>query len=264
MGPLPAGSGRERRASRRGGVFGSGYEIDVRGRRVPSAAADFPGRRLVQVAAGVDLAFAAAVLAETFFFRSPWGRFIARFLVAVAAWVVLAFQTGAMAPRALQIRRAFGAIGVAFVLFHRLLAGPALPEDAPWLGAGCLVLGLGAIAAHRALAMRAREVCEAHPRWESCVPDPVAWTRRRVVVAACAAEWIAAGAVETWFASFWFGLVIAAGGVLGLILSKDLSHPADEHRLRPSDRSTNRAWLVYPLAAPLLVLRVLWVLTRLV
>lgn len=264
MGPAFPGSVRERRAPRRGGLFASGYEVDPRGRRVPSTAAEFPGRRLVQTAAVVDLVFAAAVLAETLFFRSPWGRFIARFLVALAAWVVLAFQTGATAPRALEIRRALGVIGVGFVLFHRIVSGPATPADAPWLGAACLVLGFGALATHRALSLRAAEVCEAHPRWESCAPDPAAWSRRRLVVAVCAAEWVAAGAVETWFASFWFGLVIAAGGVLGLILSKDLSRPADEHRLRAVDRSTHRSWLVYPLAAPLLVVRVLWVLRRLV
>lgn len=261
MSPSPARSVRDRRLPR-GGLFVPRYEVDPAGRRVPSPAADFPGRRTAQAAALVDLAFAVTVLVETFLGRFPWGRFIARFVVAAAAWMVLAWETGAMAPRALQVRRAMGVLGVGFVLAHRLWVGPALSADAPWLAAGCLVLGFGAIASHRALSLRAREVCDAHPRWESCVPDPAAWSRRRVVIAACAAEWVAAGSVETWFASFWFGLVIAAGGVLGLILSKDLSRPPDQRRIRPADRSSNRAWLVYPLAAPLLVLRVLWVLSQ--
>src|SRR5262245_49856870 len=122
MSPEPAGSVRVPRKARGGGVFVPRYEVAPSGRRVASPAASFPGRRLVQAAAVVDLAFAAAVLAQTFFGHSPWGRFIARFLVGVGAWMVLAQQTGAMKPRALQLRRAFGAMGVAFVLVHRLAA----------------------------------------------------------------------------------------------------------------------------------------------
>ncbi len=108
----------------------------------------------------------------------------------------------------------------------------------------------------------AREICEAHPRWESCAPDPHAWTRRRAIIVLSAVEWIAAGAVETWLGNLWFGQVIAAGGVLGLILAKDLSRPRDDHRIVKADRSSNRAWLIYPLAAPVLIPRIVWLLAR--
>ena len=124
------------------------------------------------------------------------------------------------------------------------------------------MFAFGSVACHRALRLRERELCDAHPKWESCVPAPSPWTSRRVAVVLSACEWVACGLVETWNGNLWFGQAIAAAGVLWLVLAKDLSSTPDERRIAPIDRPKFRPWVIYPAAAPLLLLRVGWLLMR--
>ena len=238
------------------------YEVAPTGERIASPEASRPGRALVLVAAVVDQLFCAAVVLQAFLGESGYGRFVARFLVAAGAWFVLSLQYRAMRHVALEIRRTIGYVGLGLAALRVVLSGWPEPTLFVWMVEACGVFALGSLACHRALRLRAKELCDAHPKWESCVPAPSVWTGRRIAVVLSSIEWMACGSVETWKGNLWFGQAIAAAGVLGLVLAKDLAAMPDEHRIALKDRPRFRPWVVYPAAAPLLLLRVAWLWMR--
>ena len=242
--------------------IGAHYEVSPTGARILAPELMRPGRDWVRVAAWVDRLFCAAVVLQAVNGESAYGRFLARFLVAAGAWFVLSVQYGAMRHVALEIRRTLGYVGVGLAALRIALSGWPEQEVLLWTIEACGAFAFGSLACHRALRLRAKELCDAHPRWESCVPARSIWTSRRVAVVLSSVEWVAFGVVETWNGNLWFGQAIAAGGVLGLVLAKDLASTPDERRISPKDRPKFRPWIVYPAAAPLLLLRAAYLLLR--
>ena len=175
---------------------------------------------------------------------------------------MLAFQCGAMHALALKVRRTIGVAGLGLAALRLLLSGPFEAEVAPWIAAACGAFAFGSLACHRALRLRAREVCDSHPKWEDCGPKPSPWTSRRVAVVVSSLQWMACGATETWTGNLWFGQVIVAAGVLGLLLAKDLARPAGGRHLAFARSRGLSPWVIYPAGVPLLLLRVGWLLLR--
>jgi hypothetical protein len=165
-----------------------------------------------------------------------------------------------MRPTALRIRRTLGVLGLLAVVVRLLISGPFPAPAVPRVVVACVVFAFGSAACHVAIRRRAREVCEAHPAWRGCRPEHGTWTRRRVAIVLSSLEWIACGGVETWLGNFWFGQVVIAGGVLGIVLAGDLARPPELRRLPAPDRRRFTPWAVFPLVAPLLLLRALWLL----
>jgi hypothetical protein len=223
-----------------------------------------PGRALVQLAALADLALGVGVLLAAYLDRQVTARSFGQFVFVGALWSALALRCGAMSAMALAIRRDLGL--VAFVLLVVSLAAVSdasvatvLARTAPIVGS---VLLFGSFASYRALELRERETCAAHPSWQSCVPERAPWTRTSLAVFVSGAEWIVCGGIDAFLRNLWFGTTIAALGVFAVIRARDLAPTHTDARIPTIDRARFAAWWIYPVGAPLLALRVVWILTH--
>ncbi len=260
-----AGPGERRESARRERLaFEPAYEVGPTGERIPATDAHRPGRELVLVAAVADLAFAGVVAVAGHLDSDMSARAFGQAIFVLALFAALAVRCAAMNELALRVRRGLG-VGLVAVALLLLVAsaggwirmGEEFFRFAPLVGA---VLLFGAYASHRALVLRERETCAAHPSWDSCVPVHAPWTRMSAAVFVSGIEWIVCGAIDAFVRNLWFGQTIAAFGVFAVIRARNLAPTHTDARLRAVDRRTFSPWWIYPVGAPLLAFRVIWLL----
>ena len=224
-------------------------------RGAPRAAGD----ALVAVAAMLDVGTAVFAFLAIFGEGRATSRGFGEVMFVLAAWVVLAIPFGRGRAFALGLRRTAGVLGLA-VLGLAAVTGIL----SRWLDRGGAFVPLiafdcafGAFAAQRELVRRRRARIAASAVVERSRP----WSRFAISVFVAGYVWMAAGVAECIYSNFWLGQVVAAFGVFAVASAAYVDPSSTESRFRRADRSQAQ-WWVYPVAVPLLIARVVWLVVR--
>jgi hypothetical protein len=226
----------------------------------------------VRLAVLFDVLAAVVVVLTTL----AWGdrRSWPRLAVVGGGWIALAIACWNGSPGALSLRRFAGLVAVAWIVVG-LVTGVRIGAAFPVVAAVALVLELafGSAACHAALVVRRKRSAERREQRRldraragrpavppSGAPAAPRWRRLSIAVAVAGAVWVASGVVESARGNWYLGLVVVAVGVLSLLRSPNLGPTRTDARLRGRPGVGRASWVVVPLGALGLLVRVAWLL----
>lgn len=242
-----------------------------------------PGAELVRLATVLDVAAILGLATHLVFTADMPPVLTVPLLAFPVVGLVLFYVSCArgMEDMTLRVRRILGILVPVMVLASAAAKGAfeRLFAMSPALLTPLATMPFGAYAAHRALALAARERerasaarralremregrdVEAPP---SASEPHAAPARRRTAMGALVLlsgfVLLGAGVIEAFLRMFWFGLVWMAMGGLCLRLSRDFGAPSSDRRLRRGDRGSQAAWLLAPIGALVAAVRAAWIL----